>query len=338
MTTMDSADLFAETCHRLGVQPDRRGEVHVDCPWCGKEAKRGQVHFSFSERGSRCFVCGGKAGLRELARVWGIIEGQPAPPVQRERVAPRLPEPQRALRQRQPLDGGARGRAHAMMRQFASHPEAVSRWQAYKPMHEAVIRAYRLGYGAYGPYLSQCRHDRLQAPLVTTEGEIAGFRSRSVVCQCAKWLSSAGSKMLLYNGGRVGRGATFGEAHGRCHEDTLMIVENPIDALMLEAAYPVMAVGTLGVSMWRPEWTEALARVRLRSVIVAYDNDRPGNGGGDRGKADWLRTHERDIEPNGIRLTNALLEAGVRAELWRWPKEAPLRYDVGTMLMQGAMV
>jgi len=317
--------LFDDLCYRLGLRPDHRGYVQADCPWCGKEAKRGQSHFSFNAYGGSCFVCGEHAGLREIARLFGV-EGDGPAPARHAVQRPKAPRP------------AARPHAdfEALALVYATRLDAVAAWQAYKPISAETVRAYRLGLGPAPLYASKCPHERLQVPLIA-EGRVVGFRSRTLACGCAKWLSPGGSKMILYNGERLlgpgpGMGlATAGLARGR----VLWIVENPIDALMLEALRPdFCAVATLGVSMWQTEWTAIVRASVPRGVMVCYDNDRPGNGGGERGRAAWMATHPRDIMPNGVRLVNALLAAGVRARLYDWG-DAPLKADIGDMLKEG---
>lgn len=303
------ASLFERLCQRLNARPDRRGEVHVNCPFCGKEAKRGQVHFSFSERGAKCLVCGESAGLRRLAEVYGLDGAQAWTP-----PTPRAEAPRRTL-----------DRSADFARwcdEWARNPRAVDAWQKYKPLPEQVIRAHRLGLGRFPKYASQCQHERLMVPLYQ-DGKVVGIRGRALDCEHDKWLSPAGSKCALYNAEHLGRAA------GR----VVWIVENPIDALLLELALPdAVAVATLGVSMWQEEWTGRIAQARPASVIVAYDNDRPGNGGGETGRAVWLATHPKDLLPNGVKLANRLLAAGVRARLFPWPADAPVHMDIGDVL------
>lgn len=53
--------------------PDKRGDYHADCPYCGKPAKRGQVHFRISPDGlCYCQVCQAGTGLSALAEHLGI--------------------------------------------------------------------------------------------------------------------------------------------------------------------------------------------------------------------------------------------------------------------------
>lgn len=320
--------MFPAMCAQLGLRPDRRGEAHVACPFCGKEPKRGQTHFSFSERGGYCWVCGNSAGLGQLAKLFGL-DGEA---VERARYMPRRARPE--LVEEPPADFGK------LARRYADHYQCVERWQQYKPLPETVIRSYGLGYGEHPPYTSKCQHARLQVPLVAN-GKVVGFRSRSVSCDCPKWLSPKGSRMVLYNGERLGaKGSDLGWAAGRCraHGRVLYIVENPIDALLMEHIWSpeVVAIATLGVANWKDHWTALVRRASPALVVVAYDNDRPGNGGGLRGREAWLAAHSRDIEPNGVKLVNRLLEAGVDSELYDWG-DAPLGADVGAMLAEESL-
>ena len=53
--------------------PDTRGDFHADCPYCGKPAKKGQVHFRISPDGlCYCQVCQAGTSLSALADHLGI--------------------------------------------------------------------------------------------------------------------------------------------------------------------------------------------------------------------------------------------------------------------------
>jgi hypothetical protein len=323
-TTLDATALFDQLCQHLNVQPDRHGEAHVTCPWCNKEAKKGQVHFSFGENGGYCFCCGKSAGLIRLAHIFGLDAGTPYQP-----VAPRPKERPRPTADFERL-------AHV----FETHPDLYRRWREYKPkLDPAQVFAYRLGYGAFPEFSSKCQHPRLMVPLIE-RGKVVGFRGRRIDCKCAKWLSPAGSRMVLFNGERIAHEDGMGYAHGyrSCVGRTLFIVENPIDALLLEQLGDnVLAVATLGVSMWKSEWTELVAYANLRKVWVCFDNDLVGNGGGkNRPKmlAEWKAAHPglEPPEPNGVKLANALLRAGVHADLFNWPENARPKMDIGDLL------
>ncbi len=320
--------MFNRLCQLLSAQPDRRGEAHIPCPWCGKEPARGQVHFSVSERGGHCFCCGNGGSVYQVAARLGL-EGKTPRPV----VVPRPPA--HRPRPKPTADFGQ------LARVYETYPGRVELWRAYKPLWPETIEAYRLGYGSFPQYTSRCQHPRLMVPLIA-EGKVVGFRGRRVEgCTCegkVKWLSPVGTVPVLYNGERLGaQGPLLGMAAGDrlATGRTLFIVENPLDALLLEQlGQNVTAVATLSVSQWNEGWTDLIRLARPRSVIVAYDNDRPGNGGGVIGRERWLRAHPRDIEPGGVRLVNQLLAAGVPARLFPWPKNAPEHADIGDLLAQ----
>lgn len=304
-------DYFSLLCQHLNIAPDRRGECHVTCPSCGKEPKRGQAHFSFSEKGAHCFVCGLDIGLKALAGHYGLTDGSPVAPLPRVEAAPQYHydilehEPDR------------------LAAQYAAHPEAVARWQAYKPLPAEVITRYQLGYGRLPRYSSRCQHERLIVPLLGSSGHVVGFRARSAGCDCGKWLSPAGSQMVLFNM------ATLAFSAG----EQLWIVENPIDALLLEQRYPVKAVATMGVTIWHDEWTHWIVAAKPRRVVVAYDHDVPGNGGTPEMRRRWAEEHNGKVMPsNGARLANTLLTAGLPAVLLPWPEDAPEKADIGQVL------
>ena len=327
---MTAEDLFTTLCSRLNAQPDSHGEAHVPCPNCGKEPKPGQVHFSFSVRGGYCMVCGEAYSLPALARIWGQEVPEFTP------IRAHHPADRAALDVAKVKAAPADFERLAMI--FANSQDALPQWLAYKRVPESLVAAYRLGYGAYPQYTSKCSHRRLQVPLIE-RGQVVGFRSRSVGCDCAKWLSPAGSRTLLSNGERLTRGPYYGMGFALNawvpHGDVLYIIENPVDAILLEHNSPeVYAVATLGVTMWQPEWTELVVRARPAMVVVAYDNDRPGNGGGIPGRDAWLRDHPKDIVPNGVKLVNALLTAGVNARLFPWA-DSPLKADIGDLITRG---
>ena len=83
MNSTTTATLFDQLCDQLHAAPDRKGEVWVDCPSCGKNQK----HFSFNETTGHCFACDYSGSLRQIAELLGTVD-RPAPRVQRQ-------EPQR---------------------------------------------------------------------------------------------------------------------------------------------------------------------------------------------------------------------------------------------------
>jgi hypothetical protein len=58
---------FEHLITQLQAELRRDGRYHADCPFCGKETKKAQKHFSFCEDGYICWVCEAKGGLQKLA-------------------------------------------------------------------------------------------------------------------------------------------------------------------------------------------------------------------------------------------------------------------------------
>lgn len=328
MSDYDPEELFAALCARYG-EPDNRGEVKMTCPFCGAPvpAGRGDYHFSFSANGGKCFKCGEGAGIVTLARMLGVLEdGREYTPPPRVYQKPKL-QPAPVYHE-----------WNKLARVYVTHPQRVELWQAYKPLPEELIRAYQLGVGAWPRFTSQCRHNRLQVPMIA-EGRVQSFRGRRIDCDCPKWLSPKGFAPILYNGERLGYGPGLGMAWGdrRVKGGVLFIVENAIDALLLERADArLCAVATLSVTYWEDSWTEALRQAAPYAVFVCFDNDRPGNGAGNRGRQAWMEKHERDMVPNGIKLVNRLLKARIPARLFDW-KDLPLKTDVGDLIVATEM-
>lgn len=339
---MNAAELFDALCNHYNVSPDRKGRAYVACPMCGKPSKRADVHFFFDAHyGGKCFVCGGTIGLRKMAELVGLYDNKPRllpppPPPKPEPPAPKWIE-----------------RADDWAFSYETHTARNARWQAYKPVTSEEMGFYRLGYGTLPPYSSRCQHPRLILPIVSGESVI-GFRARWDGCDCdaqkGKWLSALGTKTNLYNGSALTADARTAAAlqlgpniRSVFPKKIVAIVENPIDAIMFQRVSGMLTVATFGVSTWRDEWTKALVAYNPRLVIILYDHDLPGNGGSNPAEhaamvRQWHDTHPeaKDAPPcNGIRLANALLEAGLPAQRYAWPKGSPLKYDIGAAIKDG---
>jgi hypothetical protein len=295
---------------------DRHGECHIACPECGHESSPKSPHCSFSERGFHCFVCGAGYSLTQLAKRVNLETGDYRP----VRAAQR---PKPPAKSRDPywmtFDG-----SQAVIRSFESHPRRFELWDAYKRLPYELIREKRLGVGKLPA--SRCSHDRLIVP-VFDGTMLVGIRGRAIDCDCGKWLCSGGWSLdlvPLYNQESLRPGAV------------VWIVENPVDALMVTEQTPYVGVATYGVTYWREAWTAALQEARPELVIVAYDNDLPGNGGGPRRREFervWLADprHRAVPKANGVRLVNDLLRAGLTAALYDWGR-AENKTDIGSLL------
>lgn len=309
MTTMS---LFPALCQQLGVVPDRRNEAHATCPACGKEPKRGQVHFSFSENGAKCFVCGTAYSLAGLAARLDIID-LPAMPRQVRHYTPPTPRPW----QDDP---------EALVSRYTGALDRVDQWRAYKPLSIDTIARWELGVGVLPS--CACVHRRLVYP-IRIAGRVVGLRGRRFACPescpAAKVAQAAGSRMELFNMDGLRDGAE------------VMICENAIDAILAMQEWPeLVAVAIGGAAMWDDDWTVVIAAHRPKRVTVALDNDLAGCPNFEtltRESALWRETHGAPAPfPNGPKIVHLLRSADVNAECWKWPKGSALHYDLGAWL------
>lgn len=299
-----SSTLFDKLANYLHGEIDRREECHIPCPDCGHESSPKNPHCSFSEKGFYCFVCGSKYSLMGLANRVNLETGSyiplPAKPREPEKPASWIPM------------------AETLVDRYIKHPYKIREWQKYKPISRETIIKRRLGIGILPA--SKCKHERLIVPIIDGS-EIVGLRGRSLGCDCGKWLAPLGTRLEHL--------PLYGEIRS-----ITWIVENPIDALLLAERLEYGAVATYSVSYWREEWIQPLRACDL--VIIAYDNDLPGNGGSERRDEfirEYLKTHNQIPPSNGIRLANCLNMEGIRTVLYGWGKK-PFKYDIGALIAE----
>lgn len=287
----------------------RDSEWHADCPFCGKEAKRAQTHFSYCENGFCCFVCGARGGLGKLAEHLRL-DAQPTP----------APRPQR-----QP-EPPARWRLNPqrLLAGYLAHPQRIALWQAYKPLSAATLDRHGFGVGRLpftenGAWKMSAR-DWLTVPL-WRDGDLMALRGRNLGPVGPKWMSATGSHYALWNVDHVRSGRT------------VWLCENYVDAAWLMQDRPnVDAVAIGGATTWRHEWALQLAAQKPLRVVVALDNDLPGQAVGKfriELENEWRRTHRGPVPlANGPRIANDLRDAGVDAYLFNWPPNAPAKAGV----------
>lgn len=309
-------DLFTALIRHTKAEKGRTARgitwYNIQCPACSTESKRNDPHCSFNATFWHCLICGSGGSLTDLARRVDLDAGDYRPPAPARKEPPaRLPS------------WIAQG--PALVDRYHHAPGAYEAWQSYKPIWRQTFDRAHLGVGVLPS--SKCPHQRLIVPVL--DGTmVVGLRGRSLGCDCGKWLVAGGTtlEMLpLYNADQVGAG------------DVVMIVENPVDALMVAERTPYTGVATYSVSYWRDEWTAALQAARPELIVVAYDNDLPGQGGGVQ-RAEFLRQwfsdpkHKLAPKPNGVRLANDLIRAGLPARLFDWGRQ-PNKADIGSLLM-----
>ena len=321
--------LFDSLCTQLHAEPDRKGEVWIDCPSCGKDKK----HFSFNETTGHCFACDYSGSISQIAALLNICAENK--PVKARRTAPQRPE----YWQRNPEPWLAR---------YCEAFDRISRWEAYKPLSLDSLARHRLGVGKLPIWSEkQCRwydypHRRLIVP-VFNNGVCVAFHGRACdpADSGAKWLCASGSdKKVLFLTRPIKQG------------DTLVLVENYVDAILASEAAPDAVYAALGGASWQEQWTAQIAASRPARALVWLDHDLAGNGS---------RYHEAELlalwrhgvearraakpelaarpfpkppEPRGPKIANDLNAAGVATQLYVWKRGTPLKQDLGAELLR----
>jgi len=330
-----------ELAWHLSVSPDRKGEHHIDCPFCGMEAMyHNSPKFSFSSNGYHCFACDAGGSLKNLAEHMRVESRESfIQPVPIKRQPKPIPERPKWL-------GIDRDTYLRCWQQDIE--QAFSQWQNYKKLSLRTIQRYCLGYGRL-PKPSKCPHNRLIVPIFNN-GKLACIRGREIDCNCGKWLVSGGFRvddLPLYNSWLIEK------------NDIVVICENPIDALMVKdnlaiarkvidqmpnriasslaekgTDFALVGVATLSVSYWCDGWLEPLRKASM--VAVAYDNDLPGNGGGQNREKfieQWKKEKgtNKTPRPMGLELANKLRKGRIPHVVFDWGN-SPNKLDIGEFL------
>lgn len=316
-----TARQFSGLCAELRVEPDRNGEAWIDCPWCGKDKK----HFSFSERGFKCFRCNEHG--RSLLALAQQLQLQPSErPARVRQEAPRPRQWQQA--------------PDRWLDRYCEALDRVAAWTSYKPLSLDTIARFRLGVGVLPS--SRCQHRRLIVP-VFDGAKVVAFHGRAFrpEDQDTKWLCAGGSdKRVLFVAGVLQPGCT------------VVIAENFVDAILAWQCEPAACYIALGGLSWQPEWTARIAEYRPRGALVWLDHDLAGNGSRWHHRemlAAWRVEMEQrraanprlaampfppDPEPRAPRIANELLAAGIRTHIYEWPKGTPWKQDIGSELIK----
>lgn len=222
---------------------------------------------------------------------------------------------------------------HGLLWEYETHPQRALAWTSYKPVTDDDLDRWHLGVGTL-PNAVLCTHPRL-VYLVIEDGQLVAVRGRSYLkaCQehCPKWLSAKGSRAALWGWDHVNP--------EHCAGKHLVVVENPVDAMLLmQTPGMVACASTGGAGTWRPEWTERVVAARPETVLVLYDNDLAGipNSETRRREVAAYRLKHDGKEPNedtaAVRLVAALREApslAGRVVVHDWPPGTPKGADAG---------
>ncbi len=333
--------------HKYQIIPD-------NCPYCGADNSR-DFHSSYGQifpdagYGYKCFANCETVGLYQLALHIGAVEApggrkpikfSPKLP----KVAPVMPQEKRHWQ----LHGAA------YFEQYAGNLDKFRLWWEYKRIPRDIIEKHGLGVGVVPS--SRCAHERLITPIIQN-GELVMIRGRAIDCDCPKWLPAAGaspSEIDLILVDQVQEG------------DIVLVVENYVDALLVNETTDYKAVCTLSTSYWYPHWQQQLIERNPALVIPAFDGDVAGNGGTpsqvreaarkrvakklkcaiedvtvtklDMNARGWnvkwvnhvAKGTERIPMPAGVKLNNELTKDNVPSALLKWDEEGQ---DIGKVWM-----
>lgn len=175
----------------------------------------------------------------------------------------------------------------------------LGQWQRYAPSLSAdLVDGYGLTSGVMPS--NTCHHARLLVPM-SIGGVVYGFRGRALDCHCAKWSQSAGSRAILYNGAillsglkggaydhqltavqnRLSLGDSMFMGHGAI--ETVFIVENPIDCILLQQAKAGRGIGFVAIMGINPNQSVfddlrlACQLAKVKRVVIAFDRAKANN-------------------------------------------------------------
>jgi predicted RNA-binding Zn-ribbon protein involved in translation (DUF1610 family) len=305
-----------------------RSEAHADCPFCGKEMKRGQNHFKFNEKGYHCFICGAKGILDELyEKVIGLG------------INVEMPSTIIKLQSQNDKPAWWESCAERVCSTFESHPHKERAWLQYAPkLSRATIKKFRLGFGKLPS--CRCDHNRIIYPIIVN-GEVKGFRGRAIeekcLSQCAKWLQSRHTQSTLYG--------THLIPNPIRPVYRVIITESPTAVMLLTQLYgnrtvkrdgmhikSTLAVSpTNGAMEWAESWSHQLFALLPSVIVLATDND-------DAGKHAALRIAEHlkivYTTHNKERNTEIEIPAPILRHI-QWSDSVPDKYDMKDWIESG---
>jgi hypothetical protein len=272
---MTDREVYEKVLAAISGQPDAHGEVHVDCPMCGKEAKKHQTHFSFrydqaqDVAGGYCFVCDGSISIRQLAEHYGIDVGGGSQLTEQELRIMRLEAEQRRQAAKQAeLERrlSALEQMHRCQDHLRYHNQMNDEHRAYwrsQGIYERAMDNFVLGYCEKCP---TCR----QSPSYTIP--VFGYNSELVNIR-HRLTDEVGGK---YRPHLAGLGSQlFGADVLKQAPERVLILEGEKKAIVYRQ-HGFNAVGTMGKSYrWRQQWFDWFEGTR--EIIVCLDPDAEAN-------------------------------------------------------------
>ena len=231
--------------------------VPAICPFCGKSNER-EFHSSYGaifdgDYGFKCFSCGVAYPLAGLYAkltgrdTGGIVSVKPLRPTKERAAAYWLKD------------------ADNLLHRYTTHKQRYTAWDRYKNIKPDIVEKYSLGVGVLPQ--SRYRDLRLIVPILQN-GKVVMLRGRRIAGDGAKWTSSGGVSPADIQ-------LPFSQY---VDSDILFIVENPVDAILINEYSRACAVAALSTNYWYPHWTARIKELAPSIVVTAYDHDLAGEG------------------------------------------------------------
>jgi hypothetical protein len=218
-----------------------------ECPYCGND-NHSHISSRFGETNVgtffKCFACGKATSIYMLGVKLGIIN-----PDEDEEPEETVIKP--LVKQSSLPDWW--NKRWQLLEQYQNNREKIYMWAQYKNVRPDEIEKYALGYG----YLPHTTTPRLIVPVFDGK-ELIGFRGRLVdnpEGNQVKWLSTKGlSPSNMKNPPFYSRAKDYSH---------LFVVENMVDAILVNERTPHTAIPTMSVTYWNESWTEKIREHKM---------------------------------------------------------------------------
>lgn len=232
------------------------------CPFCGKDnGKHVSSRFGQTNVGVffKCFSCGEACSIQTLGETLGVL-------ARNESITPEEVSKVKIVFS-EPKDPDWWESRYDLLESYQKNGQVYSKWaMCGKRIRPDEVVKYQLGYGT----LPNGYDERIIVPIFSGD-DLIGFRGRDVDNHSQlKWMSTD-NKILS----SLEKPPFYNHLSEYKH---LLIVENMVDAILVNERTPYNAIPTMSVVYWNDLWFEEIRKLNPVSIIVAYDKDIYGNG------------------------------------------------------------
>jgi hypothetical protein len=224
---------------------ERSGELITACLFsgCDADSRGGEAHLYFNAETGQydCKKCGSKGNLLTLAKHFGDTSDVPRKSTKTD------------------FDANLVEACHEAL------PEHIRKYLNARGVSDAVIDAYKLGYGQF------YRKQWITIPIKDIYGNYSFFKLRQDPAYGSEKITyPKGAEAQLYDWEMLQSGG-----------DALVICEGELDRLLLLSRGIVAITSTHGAGTFKQEWTEKIIG-KYRKLYLCFDNDEAGRKGAER--------------------------------------------------------